>query len=92
MTHCRSTPKENEIEGSTTFGGHSLSGDGTIQSPRVKVLSNLKQCLDNRFKDCDEGVLKAASIASFSLWPQESEIEGKGWSCRILMANSIICW
>ena len=66
----RSTPKENEIKDVSTFGEQDLCG--------TRVLSNLKDCLENRFTESNSDVIKAASIASFSLWPQESEREEFG--------------
>nr|XP_056704207.1 zinc finger protein 862-like [Euleptes europaea] len=71
MYRARSGPRERLVETTTHFHGHQLIGDGDIKQDRTELLSNLLNHLRDCFCDASEDVLRASTIGSFKLWPNE---------------------
>ncbi|XP_048360107.1 zinc finger protein 862-like [Sphaerodactylus townsendi] len=71
MYRARSGPRERLVETTTHFHGHQLIGDGNIKQVRTELLSSLLNHLRDCFCDASEEVLRASTIGSFKLWPDQ---------------------
>ncbi|XP_063964486.1 zinc finger protein 862-like [Lytechinus pictus] len=76
----KSTPSMLEFE--TYFQSEdltaSLSGSTNIETHLTKMLEGLKNRLEGRFDDMQNGVCKALKIASFNLWPEDDKLQDYG--------------
>ncbi|XP_032848159.2 sperm flagellar protein 2 isoform X3 [Tyto alba] len=75
MYQTRAGPKERLIETIQHFHGYELVGNGNISAVRAKVLSNLVNRLHDCFCDASQDVLRATTIGSFKLWPNQMKQE-----------------
>lgn len=76
--------------GTTTQNTYRLTGsEGLSKNYHKKVVDLLSAALKTRFEDAQHGLIKATSIANFTLWPMENvAVQGYGESeVDILLAQ-----